>query len=1555
MAKNEIKIKLSIDDQGNLKVIAKDAQKASQATDSLTQSTDRAGQAKNRYNKQEKGAGQLTNNSTKAFAKQAQTVGTATTFLSAYATVAANAFAITAAFGVLKRAAGVELLAEGLEFTGRAAGTNLPLVAEGLEKITGSAITAASAMKAVAVGTSAGFSTMQLEGLTKVASGASKALGRDMTDALDRLVRGAAKLEPEILDELGIMVRLDDVTKQYADSVGKTTGEVTAFEKRMAFTNAIIEQGTEKFGSLGEAVDANPYDKLGASFDKLVKTLLNIANAVVVPGIEILSNNMVALGAAVAFMINKAGAGLLAGALQSSAAAAAETASAFESTDKGFRKNIGSIKLLDSKSKELQARIVEGTASQKDYDAMLTRTNKAIKGVGGALKVLQKTSEKDLTEMLTGKLQVNKQARKELIKGIHQQTLATRQQAFADALGEAQAGNLRQALKTLGAGYKAQQAQQKVLVASSNGVAASFYRINLAARTAAGGLVVLGAGFLKALPYIGLIVMAGQLLFSAFKKVKELLTGPVFEPMTVSAEKNVKLLEEMGKVTEQYIATAERMESATRKNAAAFALMAGTTDSLASGLANIEQDKRTAKLEEFKKLQEEIAERQEKYNKAVKRGATIVATGELGRLRAAEEALSKAREDSTKVEAAAAKSAEEFASAAIANIDKRLELINKESLAYKVQIKQKEILEKLGSSSDAQGRSDAILALEKNRQNLLKIGEAEKAAGDLARAVGAEKTKMLKKQESAYTPLLTALKTEAKSRATAISAAKAEGAEAKHLIALKAKLYAIEVPENLQEASEQEINNYLKEQVALREKTASSALSNLETSIKEEAAQKAKVVGLKGQVALAKKYNSSTVAGYTELLALEEQLTSAKISSLKASIKSAESVEGEEGTSANLLKLKQDLAVAEKEKAAQAQNSLRIAVKAEELGLKELQRAHKLQTMLASVASQKAANLALDTETVSINREIARIKDPAAQGAKSDAQFEYDQAIAAAEAQKEAAIESSRIANLTIESQYALLEAQMKLEKEKLKLAQGGSLTAEQAGIFSGIEGAIQDGKAAAQANIRAKEENTIAKANLTIAKAQETLETKQLDTQQAIIQNAQALMTAQSQASATGKADLAIMKEKLEIQRLQLENRKLTNSEEDKITKRANEQLIAQAKSRIGAAEGQQFAAALGPDSAIGQAYGESSAIAARQASEPQAFEIRNAAATAQFGEGAELETEAKGSEKIAALAEQASPFLEQMKQLGPEGELTSAILGGALSIGESFSAAFEEIGNGGLTMETGVAAAQTAISAFQSMSAAKAKSQVANIDKEIAAEKKRDGKSKESLAKIAALEKKKESIKKKAFEKEKKAKLAGVVISTAAAIAKESEKGFPAAIPGIAFATALGAAQLAAISSSSYESGGSGASAGASAPPAEVSVGKRSNAVDLATSKGAAGELAFLRGESGIGNASNFKSAFTGARYRASGGSVGFIVGEQGPELFMPDSAGQVVSAGDTEEALENPGLGANVTFNINAIDTTNMEEMLTDQRENIVKMIRDVANSQGSSFLEGVDVGN
>ena len=55
-----------------------------------------------------KGTGDATNNQTKAFSKMAQNMNG--TLVPAYATVAANVFALTAAFGALKRAADLQIL-----------------------------------------------------------------------------------------------------------------------------------------------------------------------------------------------------------------------------------------------------------------------------------------------------------------------------------------------------------------------------------------------------------------------------------------------------------------------------------------------------------------------------------------------------------------------------------------------------------------------------------------------------------------------------------------------------------------------------------------------------------------------------------------------------------------------------------------------------------------------------------------------------------------------------------------------------------------------------------------------------------------------------------------------------------------------------------------------------------------------------------------------------------------------------------------------------------------------------------------------------------------------------------------------------------------------------------------------------------------------------------------------------------------------------------------------------------------------------------------------------
>ena len=158
------------------------------------------------------------------------------------------------------------------------------------------------------------------------------------------------------------------------------------------------------------------------------------------------------------------------------------------------------------------------------------------------------------------------------------------------------------------------------------------------------------------------------------------------------------------------------------------------------------------------------------------------------------------------------------------------------------------------------------------------------------------------------------------------------------------------------------------------------------------------------------------------------------------------------------------------------------------------------------------------------------------------------------------------------------------------------------------------------------------------------------------------------------------------------------------------------------------------------------------------------------------------------------------------------------------------------------------------------------------------------------------------------------------------------------------MGAAQLAVIAGTSYQ-GGSGSS-GANVPKS-ISVGKRDGSVDLAKSSGGAGELGYLRGESGTGGPENFKRGFAGVRYRAEGGNAGIVVGEQGPELFVPETPGRVVANDDV-----GGGGMQNVNFSINAVDAAGVEDLLVNQRGNIIGMLREASNSYGQPFMEKVN---
>jgi hypothetical protein len=224
-----------------------------------------------------------------------------------------------------------------------------------------------------------------------------------------------------------------------------------------------------------------------------------------------------------------------------------------------------------------------------------------------------------------------------------------------------------------------------------------------------------------------------------------------------------------------------------------------------------------------------------------------------------------------------------------------------------------------------------------------------------------------------------------------------------------------------------------------------------------------------------------------------------------------------------------------------------------------------------------------------------------------------------------------------------------------------------------------------------------------------------------------------------------------------------------------------------------------------------------------------------------------------------------------------------------------------------------------------------------------------------MKAMEAKKDQIKRKAFETNKKMMIAQAIMSTAAGVAGAMAVGtlyeIPVGLIAAGIVGAMGAAQIAIISGMSYQGGGNAPSA---TKPSAVSLGSRNNTVDLARGNSAGGELAYMRGERGQGTgATNFKpgSAFTGAKYRASGGeTAGFMVGEQGPELFIPDRSGRIAPADETA-AMSNI---SNVNFNISAVDAAGVEDVLVRQKGHIIRMIREAANEHGQPFLESVSDG-
>lgn len=233
-----------------------------------------------------RGSAGSTGASARDFANQSQGLGG---LVRLYATYAANVFAVGTAFRALSSAMDTANMVRGLDQIGAVSGVALGGLSRQLVSATGGAISLREAMSATVKVTAAGLGSENVLRLGQVAAKASQALGVDLGDAVNRLSRGITKLEPELLDELGIFTKIEPAVEKYALSVGKTAGSLTDFERRQAFANAVLEEGEKKFAAI--KVDANPYNKLAAALQNTAQNGLELINKVLAPLINFLSES----------------------------------------------------------------------------------------------------------------------------------------------------------------------------------------------------------------------------------------------------------------------------------------------------------------------------------------------------------------------------------------------------------------------------------------------------------------------------------------------------------------------------------------------------------------------------------------------------------------------------------------------------------------------------------------------------------------------------------------------------------------------------------------------------------------------------------------------------------------------------------------------------------------------------------------------------------------------------------------------------------------------------------------------------------------------------------------------------------------------------------------------------------------------------------------------------------------------------------------------------------------------------------------------------------------
>lgn len=1489
-----------------------------------------------------KGTANMSSNVSKNFSKMQQGLegggGGSGGLVRAYALLAANVFALTAAFGILSRSAQVDTLTASIERLEVVSGKGIKSVARDLQEAAGFGLSFAESLRSVSLATSAGFGGPEIERLGSVAKNAAISLGRNLPDALDRIFRGVIKVEPELLDEIGLFVRVNEAASKYAADLGVAVGDLTEFQKRQAFLNEALEQGEQKF-QVFEDIEIDAFAKLQTTFADLTQDILSFANLAITPLINLLSENRLIF----TLIFTAVATTLLRMAIPAMTQFTSKTVenalAAQEAANLQQQKSKATIALINAEKAAQEALQRELLETQRIEIQRQTKTVPIAVGGRDKSKRIEDALQKEIAakgrlQLITKRIadiesprglkqrEKNEEVQEELrmLKQERDLLLQIRRiDEQPDRVTEEKKG--RQAditnIRTKIAAQTAERLANVQAVASNEGLRASLKQVgieynklykDILATTGATGLFGKASARLKAIMFA---LKAGTIsLATAF----EVLWASIMGPLTVFLFL-LPIFQSFNRFLGVGSESAEKLTNANKEMANALDLL-------------------PARIDHVNKQMEKLAD---SNFKAVNEGTEAFKNSIFETIQALDEQIIAFDEYT-----AAASGWAQFWGERLPelfgrgtknkirrNTDEIIETIRAQSEMLTPEMERLFAqLDRAGSTrtkEDDKEVRQAILDRQKEEAEGFKnIRSAIDGARDSARAfansliVKTDVDKPLATFRQLNTVLESSLLSE-KERKNVLGEITNDAA----VLALVTEdqrriLQSSVVTDKAKRQILQDIeDSYFRQQeVLIRQKqelaeikTLQQSISSL-TKVSEGAVDRAFQLrqqevelqreGLEFQIRSAEKGTSLTREELLDLskkktLLGDERVTKENIAAVQAALNALQELEN--------LELKQKFATATEEfrlllQKAEVQKTL---LGYEENLNKEKMKQVELQAKIAQFAETGSTSLSPVRQAAVLLKQIALESSTLKQKEKIEKDIVNNKfAIMKAELQTMQAIETS---------ENAIINAKKKANKDQLRT----TLETAKVELRAAYDKLILQQKTG---EISLKTFNNSMVAVITAMNSVD-------DQLKSVTNETGSTVTEISTNFANDLQNLSdAQKNALEAIGLKFGNQVDTMATKllDLINK-------------------------LNPGSDFGDNLFKS--INNRFAS------VNLLTATKKDEDGKDtniplLSDAQKRSAVINMMEEDMMRLSKSIEEtLGKDGVLLSALAevgSNMIDLGQNFGATFAAAETGAEKTAAVLTAVGGVLSGIQSIVSANAEQQVNDIDKLIDAEKRRDGKSKESVERIKQMEKQKEKVQRKAFDTNKKLMIAQAIASTAAGIAATIPLLVPPttglAVALMAMMGTIGAAQVALISKLQFQGGSSDTPA---APNTALNIGSRSSNVDVAQ-QATGGELNYIRGGSTNGSNLGGAGAAMGRRGYANGGE-GIVVGERGPEIITP---------ADPVDITPNFALGGetNVNFTINAVDAAGVEDLLVNQRGNIIRMIREAANENGEDFLTQVD---